>query len=81
MSDKFRSVRKVQARVLCQRYDVVTRTIDRWVEAGVLPEPEYINGIRYWDEDEVEERELERKRLQSEERQKRAALTEQGAAR
>jgi hypothetical protein len=56
--------------------------IDRWVEAGILPEPEYINDIRYWDEDEVEEGERERKRLQSEERRaKRAAPTEQGAAR
>ena len=68
MSDNFRSVRKITSRVLCERHGVVTRTIDRWVEAGILPEPEYINGIRYWDVDEVEERERERKRLQSEER-------------
>lgn len=78
MSNNFRSVRKITSRVLCERYDVVTRTIDRWVEAGILPEPEYINSIRYWDQDEVEERERERRRLPSEERQAKRALTEQG---
>ena len=74
--DRFRSGRKVTARVLCERYDVVTRTLDRWVESGILPEPEYINGIRYWTEAEVEERERERKRLQSEERQAKRALAD-----
>jgi predicted DNA-binding transcriptional regulator AlpA len=52
--------RKVPARYLCQRYGVVDRTIDRWVEAGVLPQPIYINNRRYWDLQEVDERERER---------------------
>ena len=39
MTDKFSRVRKVTARVLCQRYGVVTKTIDRWVTAGILPRP------------------------------------------
>lgn len=76
MGDKFRSGRKVTARVLCQRYNVVTRTIDRWTEDGILPPPEYINGIRYWDQDEIEECERERKRLQAEARRAKAALTD-----
>jgi hypothetical protein len=28
--------------------DVCTRTLDRWVAAGILPEPERINGRKYW---------------------------------
>ena len=42
--------------MLCERYGVVVRTIDRWTAAGILPEPMVINGYRYWDEAEVEER-------------------------
>ena len=36
------------------------RTIDRWVEAGILPVPMRINKIRYWDETEIERLERER---------------------
>ncbi len=53
-------VRKLTSRALQQRYGVVDRTIDRWVEAGILPVPMRINKIRYWDEAEIEERERER---------------------
>jgi predicted site-specific integrase-resolvase len=42
--------RKLTSRVLQARYGVVDRTIDRWVEAGILPVPMRINKIRYWDE-------------------------------
>jgi predicted DNA-binding transcriptional regulator AlpA len=52
--------RKLTSRALQQRYGVVDRTIDRWVEAGILPVPMRINKIRYWDEAEIEERERER---------------------
>lgn len=62
MSDKFRKVRKLTSRQLCERYNVVVRTIDRWTAAGILPEPMVINGYRYWDEAEVEERDRERTR-------------------
>jgi DNA-binding transcriptional MerR regulator len=58
MSDK--QVRKLTSRMLCERYSVVTRTIDRWTAAGILPQPLVINGYRYWDEAEVEQRERER---------------------
>ena len=50
----------VTARRLCERYGVVPRTIDRWLEAGLLPEPLRINTIRYWDEAEIEQRDRER---------------------
>ena len=48
--------RKVTTRYLCQKYGVVDRTIDRWVEVGILPKPVYINKIRYFDLEEVEKR-------------------------
>lgn len=47
--------RKLQTRALCARYGVTTRTIDRWVETGVLPQPFRINRVRYWHESDVEE--------------------------
>jgi predicted DNA-binding transcriptional regulator AlpA len=46
--------RKLPTRALCERYGITTRTIDRWVEAGVLPQPFRINRARYWDEAELE---------------------------
>ena len=52
--------RRLTARRLCERYDVVVRTIDRWLEQGILPPPLIINGRRYWDEQQIEERERER---------------------
>jgi hypothetical protein len=60
MSNKSHPVRKLTSRMLCERYNVVTRTIDRWTAAGILPQPLVINGYRYWDEAEVEQRERER---------------------
>ena len=58
--------RKLTSRALQQRYGVVDRTIDRWTEAGILPEPLRINKIRYWDETEIEKRERERMAAQHE---------------
>jgi DNA-binding transcriptional MerR regulator len=49
--------RRLQTRSLCERYDVCGRTIDRWVEQGILPPPLIINRRRYWDEAEIEQRE------------------------
>jgi hypothetical protein len=54
--DKFRKVgggRKLITRGLTYRFNVVDRTIYRWVEAGILPRPTYINNRKYWEEDEV----------------------------
>lgn len=51
---------KLTSRALQQRYGVVDRTIDRWTEAGVLPEPMRINKVRYWDEQEIEQLDRER---------------------
>jgi len=52
--------RKLNTRLLSARYGVSTRTVDRWVAAGILPEPMRINRLKYWDEDEVEQRDRER---------------------
>jgi hypothetical protein len=55
------SRRMITIRALCKRYgDICTRTADRWLEAGILPQPMRINGIRYWDLDELEQIERER---------------------
>jgi hypothetical protein len=36
------------ARLVCRRYNVVSRTVDRWLEAGILPQPIRVIGLRYW---------------------------------
>jgi predicted DNA-binding transcriptional regulator AlpA len=61
--------RKLTTRALQKRYnEVADRTIDRWVKAGILPQPMRINKIRYWDEDEVEQYDRERMAAQRAER-------------
>jgi predicted DNA-binding transcriptional regulator AlpA len=52
--------RKLTMRLLCDRYGVCDRTIDRWTQTGVLPKPMVINRIRFWDEEAIEERDRER---------------------
>jgi hypothetical protein len=34
-------------RKVAERYDVSTKTIDRWVSAGILERPIYIRGRKY----------------------------------
>jgi predicted DNA-binding transcriptional regulator AlpA len=46
----------LHTRAVCARYGVSDRTIDRWVEAGELPKPVYIQGRRYWFEESLKER-------------------------
>jgi hypothetical protein len=41
-------------RFLVERYNRSDRTLDRWVELGLLPLPIYINGYRFWDEAELD---------------------------
>jgi len=36
-------------RQYAERRGVSTRTLDRWVAAGILPEPDRINGRKYID--------------------------------
>ena len=44
----------LNARQLCTRYGRADRTIDRWVEVGILPQPIYIRRQRYWLEETIE---------------------------
>jgi len=55
-----RPKRKLRTQALCERYDITSRTVDRWVEQGVLPKPMVINHVRYWDEDDIDRRDQER---------------------
>jgi predicted site-specific integrase-resolvase len=48
--------RKVTVRYICERFGIVDRTVDRWIETGILPQPMYINKRRYFDLQEVDER-------------------------
>jgi hypothetical protein len=36
-------------RAHAERHGVSTRTLDRWVKAGILPPPDVINGRKYAD--------------------------------
>ena len=50
--------RLLTTRALTERYSVTDRTIDRWLEAGILPAPSaIIRHRRYWDESELTARE------------------------
>jgi hypothetical protein len=53
--------RLIPIRGVCARYDCSDRTVDRWVEAGELPEPVYIRRRRYWNEEQLNERDAARK--------------------
>ena len=57
MSSK--SKRMLPTRSVCERYNITERTVDRWLENGILPTPVRINGLRYWPERELEQRERE----------------------
>ncbi len=59
-TEPWKRKRKLTTKLLCDRYGVCDRTIDRWTETGVLPKPMVINRIRFWDEEEVEQRDQER---------------------
>jgi len=56
----WRRKRKLRMQDVCARYNISSKTVDRWVGAGILSKPMYINGIRYFDEDELDQRDQER---------------------
>lgn len=49
-----RYLRKTQ---VAERYQVSTRTLDRWAESGKLPKPVRIGVVPMWDLDELEAQE------------------------
>jgi len=56
--------RMLPTRQVCARYGITDRTVDRWLESGILPPPLRINGLRYWRQRELEQRERELQRDQ-----------------
>jgi predicted DNA-binding transcriptional regulator AlpA len=64
-------------RDLIARYSVVDRTIDRWIEAGILPQPIRINNRRYWRQSELEQ--CERNRMVARSLEQRATESETAA--
>jgi DNA-binding transcriptional MerR regulator len=51
--------RMLPTRLVRKRYGIVDRTINRWVDKGILPEPMRINSLRYWRESQLAQRERE----------------------
>jgi hypothetical protein len=47
-------------RDLRARFGVCSKTIERWTESGILPQPMRINKLRYWDLGEIEAMERDR---------------------
>jgi hypothetical protein len=41
-------VQRVSSRVLAAENSVSIRTIERWTDAGILPQPVRINGRKFW---------------------------------
>jgi predicted DNA-binding transcriptional regulator AlpA len=68
MTSTITNRRLLPMRDMCARYNVASRTIDRWADAGLLPAPVRMNGRRYWDESELEANERARARAHHERR-------------
>jgi DNA-binding transcriptional MerR regulator len=49
--------RRLAIRKVRERYDVCGRTIDRWLEKGILPPPIFVRGRRYWELSALEQAE------------------------
>jgi hypothetical protein len=45
--------------LVCERYSITHRTVGRWLDSGILPPPVRINGLRYWRQRDLEQRERE----------------------
>jgi predicted DNA-binding transcriptional regulator AlpA len=54
--------RMLPTRLVCERYSITDRTVDRWLDSGILPPPVRINGLRYWRQSELKQSEREFKR-------------------
>jgi predicted DNA-binding transcriptional regulator AlpA len=62
------SGQKIGTTALAARFDVCTRSIDRWLDDPDLgfPQPIYINRRRFWDLAEIESWERNRARAKTE---------------
>ena len=52
--------RMLTKKLMAERYSVTLRTIERWREDEILPQPTIINGRWYFDEVEIEKHERDR---------------------
>lgn len=66
------------AKLVAERYGVNLKTIDRWTEADILPQPLRVNHRRYWNEFEIEQR--ERERMAKQERDRIASQSKEATA-
>jgi predicted DNA-binding transcriptional regulator AlpA len=56
-----KSKKYLRARQVRARYDDISdMTLWRWIQHKGFPEPEYINGHRYWDERKLDEHDRQR---------------------
>ncbi len=46
--------KKLPTAAVAARYGKTPKTLDRWVETGIIPRPQYINGYKFWDEAELD---------------------------
>jgi hypothetical protein len=46
--------KKLPTSAVAARYGKTAKTLDRWVETGIIPRPKYINGYKFWDEAELD---------------------------
>ena len=56
MKKKYRRIAEVRARY----GNCSTRTVDRGVQQGIIAPPEYLNGIRIWDDELLDEYDAKR---------------------
>jgi len=47
--------RRSGIRKVCARYDRTPATIWNWYKTGKFPTPHYVNGVRQWWDDELDE--------------------------
>ena len=40
----------ISTRLMAERWHVSLRTVERWIEVGVLPPPIRVRGRKYWPE-------------------------------
>ena len=52
--------RKLPHPMKAEQQGVSGRTLDRWVKAGIIDPPDYVNGRKYYDEDSQPRRDKER---------------------
>jgi len=50
---------------LAAQHGVSTRTLDRWVDGGVINPPEYINGRKYGDPDQLPRLDVKKRKTAS----------------